>query len=82
MSLMVSAELAREGIEWAAVDWWTGRYGTHVDRFVGLTTIDLARFLRWPEDAGVSVGDASSIEGQSRNVTAGMTLIGFGRRTA
>lgn len=74
MPLIVNKELAREGIQVAAVDWWTGRYGTRVERFVGITTVDLARFLAWAEGAGVSVGEARSEEGSAPVAAHGNTL--------
>lgn len=74
---MVTAELSHEGIQVAAIVWWTGRYGTHVERFVGRSVVDLARFLAWADDHGVSVGDASSEEGRARIPSQRLTMLGF-----
>jgi hypothetical protein len=71
--IMVAAELAREGIEWSALDYWTGYWGTGVERFVGRTEADLARFLWWAEYAGATVNadEARSEEGRQE------TMLGF-----
>lgn len=75
--IIVNAALAREGIEHTALDYWTGRWGTRVDRFVGRTSHDLARFLQWAEDYGVSYGDVSSEEGRGRVPSQRLTMLGF-----
>lgn len=71
--IMVAAELAREGIEWSALDYWTGYWGTRVERFVGRTPADLAMFLWWAEHAGVDVDREEARSEQGR----ALTMLGF-----
>jgi hypothetical protein len=76
--IIVTAELAREGIQHAALDYWTGYWGTRVERFVGRTTRDLARFLVWAEDNHVTLGDEiGSEEGRGRVPSQRLTMLGF-----